>query len=459
MRTLNCCVPGFVLLATTAAWAWAEDLAAVTRPGANIQRTMTLLDEATPSRHNTVRVLFYGQSITAGQWSKIVAEDLKKRYPNADLVIENHAIGGFSAPALIHTCEYDLYPHYPDLLIFHVYDNPGLVKFDEIIRRVRSRTTAEILLATHHDVGRKTDYEGSESIRQIAVKYQCGLVDIERHWKETLAKAGTTPQDYLADSVHHNQKGAELYAQLVNAFLVRNPALSNELGCGWIKEIPASDAGAVKRLPDGSLELPFSGNRIDVSALPAAGAGPLADVLIDGRKPSTYPEAYTPTRPSSAPFVWWPAFKILGHEQPLVAEDWTLRVIESTPDGKTFRFRATGSVTGYDGEGTNTARFVSKSGRVVISPEDGNWMVAGALEYCSKKKPVQMPTDFPVTWQVVPRFVDRLEFAAAESAGVERSVTLIQGVANGPHTLRLVPAAGGTLKLKGFRVYRPPLAQ
>jgi len=59
----------------------------------------------------------------------------------------------------------------------------------------------------------------------------------------------------------------------------------------------------------------------------------------------------------------------------------------------------------------------------------------------------------------VPRFVDRLEFPAAESAGVERSVTLIQGVANGPHTLRLVPAAGGTLNLKGFRVYRPPLAQ
>lgn len=457
MRTsLTRCATFALTWTLLASLAIAQDLASVTRPGANIQRTMRLLEESTPHKRNTVRVLFYGQSITAGQWAKLTAEDLKKRYPNADLEIENRAIGGFTAPTLIHTCEYDLYPNYPDLLIFHVYDSRGMAKFDEIIRRVRSRTTAEILLATHHDVGRVPDYEASECIRKIAVKYQCGLVDIEKHWKDTMAKEGTAPKDYLADSVHHNKRGAELYARLINTFLVRDPALPNELGSKWIKDISAADASAVKRLADGSIEIRFSGNRID--AIATSAPGPIADVLVDGRKPSSFPATYTPTRPSAAPFMWMPSFKVLGHDKPLVAEDWTLHVLESTPDGKKFRFRVMGSVTGDDGEGTNTERFVSKSGRIVIDPAEQNWMIAWCLEYRSKKKPVEMPKDFQVTWKVVPHFVDRLDFPAAKNDGSENAVTLIQGIANGPHTLRLTPAAGAKLTLQGFRVYQPPLA-
>ena len=89
--------------------------------GSNIQRTMTLLATSTPQKRNRVRVLFYGQSVTRNPWWQDVAEHLRKSYPYADLEIENLAIGGYSAPVLIHTAEFDLYPHYPDLLIFHVY--------------------------------------------------------------------------------------------------------------------------------------------------------------------------------------------------------------------------------------------------------------------------------------------------------------------------------------------------
>jgi hypothetical protein len=450
---------GAVGLWTAMGWfAMAADLASVTRPGAHIQRTMKLLAESAPGRRNTVRVLFYGQSITAGTWSKITAEELKKRYPNANLLIENRAIGGFTAPALIHTCEYDLYPNYPDLLIFHVYDRPGMATFDEIIRRVRARTTAEILLATHHDVGREPDYAASECIRRIAVKYDCGLVDIERQWQATMTKEGLTIRDYLGDGVHHNAKGAELYARLISAFLVRDPSLPGEVAGDWIRVIPAGDAAAVQRRPDGALEVRFSGNRLDALAAADSPAGAMADVLVDGRKPSSFPACYTPTRPSAAPYVWWPAFKILGCQQPPIAEDWTLRVLKNTPNGKKFSFRVRGSVTGDDGEGTSDQRFVSKSGRVVIESA-GNWMVASAIDYRSKNKAaVQMPEDFQVKWQVVPRFVDRLEFPAARAFGVETAVTLIQGIPNGPHTLRLAPAAGAKISLQGFRAYRPPLA-
>src|SRR6478752_6125004 len=71
--------------------------------GANVHRAMTLLATSTPLKRNTVRVLFYGQSITADDWWKTVAERLRRRFPVADLVIENRAIPGFTAPYLVKT--------------------------------------------------------------------------------------------------------------------------------------------------------------------------------------------------------------------------------------------------------------------------------------------------------------------------------------------------------------------
>ncbi|MBP8952391.1 MAG: hypothetical protein KBI47_08365, partial [Armatimonadetes bacterium] len=51
--------------------------------GRNIQRTMTLLATSTPEHRNRVRILFYGQSVTAGAWSYALADDLRRQYPNA----------------------------------------------------------------------------------------------------------------------------------------------------------------------------------------------------------------------------------------------------------------------------------------------------------------------------------------------------------------------------------------
>ena len=81
MSILIRCAPFALTLAALTSTAAAQNLDAVTQPGANIQRTMRLLEESTPQKRHTVRVLFYGQSITAGQWSKLTAEYLKKHYP------------------------------------------------------------------------------------------------------------------------------------------------------------------------------------------------------------------------------------------------------------------------------------------------------------------------------------------------------------------------------------------
>ena len=88
-----------------------DDLASL---GSKMQRTMTLLATSTPQNPNRVRVLFYGQSVTRNPWWQDVAEHLRSTYPHADLEIENLAIGGYSAPVLIRTAEFDLYPFYPD---------------------------------------------------------------------------------------------------------------------------------------------------------------------------------------------------------------------------------------------------------------------------------------------------------------------------------------------------------
>jgi hypothetical protein len=118
------------------------------RLGGSLQRSMSLMATSTPQERHTVRVLFYGQSITEQAWWKMVADDLRRRFPDAHLVIENRAIGGHAAQLLVKTAEADLYPFQPDLLIFHVYGSH--IEYENIIRRVRERTTADILMTTDH---------------------------------------------------------------------------------------------------------------------------------------------------------------------------------------------------------------------------------------------------------------------------------------------------------------------
>lgn len=456
MKTISRVGVTVILMSLLGRPAVAQLLSSVTRTGANVQRTMTLLEESTPAKRNTVRILFYGQSITAGAWSKNVAEELKQRYPHANLIVENRAIGGFIAKKLIQTAEYDLYPTYPDLMIFHVYgtDNEGMDRFEEIIRRTRLRTTAEILLATNHDRGLPRDYRESGRIREIAVKYQCGLVDVERLWGDELARSGLPPKAFLADKVHPNPKGNALFARFIGGFLRADPTLPANAERSAVTEISVGDGDAVRRDSGGAIELTFTGNRIDAIAAREGGPDQDIDVLVDGRKPSTFVETYGPTRPSEAPYVWWPAFRVLQSEAPLVAERWTLRMLESTADGRNIRFQVSGSVTGDDGEGVSGERFVSRSRRIVIEGGE-NWEVPWALEY--RKKP--MPPEFKVTWEVVTRHADTLRFPAAAGGCIENTVTLIQGIPNTAHTLRLVPRGGGRVGLAGFRVFRPPLVE
>ncbi|HLY75812.1 MAG TPA: SGNH/GDSL hydrolase family protein [Planctomycetota bacterium] len=394
--------------------------------GVGIQRTMKLLATSTPQARNQVRVLFYGQSITEQDWWKQVADDLRRRFPDADLVIANKAVGGFASQLLSRLAEHDIPAFYPDLVIFHVYGAND--KYEEILKLIRTRTTSEILMQRDHVT--KWPVENPEQkdpmwwdhmmndvfLPDFARRYRCGLADVRGQWLSYLKANRLEPKALLKDDVHLNDQGCFVMAEILKRYLVYKPALLSE-------ETKAS----VQTLPLGKdLKLEFEGNRVDLIG------GKAAKVLVDGKAPSEFPECIAFTRTSLSQSYWGPALLRVSSAKPRVIEDWTLKVLEVDEKAERIRFTVTGSVTGPDGEGVSAERFESTSGRVVIEP--GDWWIKNVQQYTKKA----IPAGFEVTWKAV-------------LLGDEASGTVAQGLPNGKHLLELSGAEG----VHAVRVYRP----
>lgn len=424
--------------------------------GMGIQRTMTLLATSTPERRNRVRILFYGQSITEQNWWKAVAEDLRRRFPYADLEIENRAIGGFASQLLVRPAEHDLYPFYPDLVIFHVYGAND--KYEEIIRNIRSRTTAEVLMQRDHvtkwppehpdqkqDGGLWWDHMmNNVFLPDIAKRYGAGLADVRGEWLAYLKANRLEPKALLSDDVHLNDHGNFLMAELIKPYLIHRPDLPK---APWSDMVRTLEVGKDVKWKDGKLTLEFEGNRVDaLSGWAGAGEPQKASVRIDGKKPSEFPGAYAITRPTPGP--WSPlALTRVDHEKPLVVEDWTLKITSVGEDGKTWAYDVAGSVTGSDGSGSNAAPFTSKSGRVKILPE-----------YFFNRFGGSKPTvGYEIRWKVVPMHTDAFSLPKVEDAAWEAAVTLAQGIPNAKHTLEIVTTDGQPLPIRAIRVYQPPV--
>ena len=427
--------------------------------GAHIQRTMTLLSTSTPEHRNKVRILFYGQSITEQEWSKKVADDIRKRFPNADLEIENKALGGFAAQILVRVAEHDLYPFYPDLLIFHVYG--ANQQYEEIISNTRRRTTAEILMQKDHvtqwppdPIDEKKDkgawwddLMNHHLLPEIAKKYGCGMADVRSRWLDYLKTNKLEPKALLKDDVHLNDFGNYLLAEIVKSNLVYQPAAPQESWKGMVRTL---DIGKDAVWKDGKLSLEFEGNRIDAIAAKADSAG-CAQILIDGKKPSEFPELYVIARPSATQTGYWPGILRVSHEKPLILEDWTVKITEVNDEANTFKFEVTGSKTGADGAGSSEEKFVSNSGRVVIEKTD--WWVKTARQWSQKKVPV----GFEIKWQVKPLFVDEYEPLKVVVPAREYNTVLAQGLSNGKHTLEIVQIGQTPVAIQAIRVYQPPV--
>lgn len=420
--------------------------------GVNIQRTMTLLATSTSAHRNKVRILFYGQSITEQEWSKQVADAIRKRFPNADLEIENKAIGGFASQLLIRPAEHDLYPFYPDLLIFHVYGGNG--EYEQIIKNTRSRTTAEVLMQKDHvtqwppavpdqtkDKGMWwDDMMNNHFLPEIAQKYGCGIADDRTPWLDYLKTNHYEPKQLLKDGVHLNDHGNFLMAALVERNLVYRPELSKE---NWKNLVRSYKIGKDVKPKDGKLTLEFEGNRVDLLPERSAKPGTTVQVLIDGKKPSAFPELYAITRPSPGP--WSPLAVVrVNHDSPLITEDWTLKITSVNADSTKWTFDVAGSVTGADGSGSNDATFTSKSGRVKIDPE--GFFSHGTI-----------PVGYEAKWKVYPLHSNTFTVPEMPDASREYPITIALGLPNTKHKLEILPDAQGKIPVDSIRSYCPPV--
>lgn len=428
--------------------------------GVGIQRTMTLLSGSTPERRNRVRILFYGQSITQQEWAAQVADDLRRRFPHADLETRNLAIGGFASQWLVRTFEHDLPAFYPDLVVFHVYG--GDREYEEIIRGIRSRTTAEVLMQTDHLTAWPSEARDEADLQRLhdrdlgawwsermnrsflpgcAGRYGCGLADVRSEWERYLRANRLEPRALLKDDVHLNASGCAVMAGIVGQYLVHRPDLPHN---AWQDLTTELVVGRDLTLTDGRLTVPFTGNRIDVLAGPAA--QPVrAEFTIDGRTPSSFAECQHITRPEPGP--WSPLFiRRVGHDAPLLPEDWTLTVTTAA-EGKGWSFAVQGSVTGVDGSGSSERDFRSDSGRVVLAAAD--WF---------HPRDTALTAGFRMTWSVRALCADHADLAQADPAR-ETAVTVAQGLANGPHVLELRCASAPGQAIRAIRIYRPPVGR
>lgn len=447
--------------------------------GARIQRTMTLLKTSSEKQKHTVKILFYGQSIVAGLPWKQIIDELKSRYPNANIISENRAIGGYTAPVLIRTAANDLYPYYPDLTIFHVYTATS-GEWERIIRNIRKRTTSEIMIFTHqlayggrnHEKRTVNDDIDSQAIRFIAQKYNCEIVEVRKEWKQYLKQNNIPPNELMGNgkdpNVHPNAKGKQLLIKMLMRHLRYNTLFPG----GWYNTVKKYDAreaveeeeseitftGKAWRKhwqnyiygedPSSALKLKFTGNRIDVTAPNLKKYG-TARILIDGKKPSSFRGVYSCTRASKLPNNRPAINRTLPGKNP-AEENWTLKITkidDSDPTWRYFEYEVIGSKTGKDGKGNSKEKFHSKSGRIIIDPQD--------FFYGVRRKSIPCPDK--ITWKVECMALDTWQPSANKDKAIANTYTLAQGLPNTEHTIEIIPNGNGPVPVKSLTVYTPPL--
>src|SRR5580658_2948865 len=188
--------------------------------GTGVQRTMTLLATSTPERRNAVRILFYGQSLSKQEWTRTIADQLRARFPYADITFANRAIGGYASNLLKRTLPHDVFAFYPDLIVFH--DFGGEPDYEYIIGEIRRHTTAEILI--------RMNRHNDEWLPELAARYGCEIADVRGPFLEYLRDHGLKPADVLNDGAHFNFQGDYLIAELTGRHLRYDPALPRNRG-------------------------------------------------------------------------------------------------------------------------------------------------------------------------------------------------------------------------------------
>jgi hypothetical protein len=420
--------------------------------GQYTSRTMQLLHSSTPEKPNTVKILVYGQSISVQDWWLEVKKTVQSRFPNANLIMENKAIGGFASQMLCKTVEMDVSTFYPDLVLLHIYGSNQM--YDSVLYTIRSRTAAEVAIQTDHYTGESawSDTMSYHFLPVMAEKYKCDLINIRDPWKKYLADHQLKPKDLLKDDVHLNKYGEFLMAELIKPlFQYKSKYKPDPFGL-----YTTFVAGKDFKIRKGKLEINFSGNRVDL-IYPENTNSAKAKVLLDGKNPSTFQGTYFMTRPYAANGKAWPwnlpAMIHIDRKNPWVTEEWTCKFTEATAPYNDFSFEIRGSVTGFDGAGKGSEDFESNSGRVIIKKGDaeqgGDWHLNRS---CKVMKTTVNDGD-EVKWKTYS--ISKDIWTPNRDSSEKGISTLFQGVPNSSHKLVLIPENKGKLPVHEIRVYQP----
>jgi hypothetical protein len=424
--------------------------------GQYTSRTMNLLHNSTPEKRNDVRILVYGQSISEQEWWLEVKRAVKERFPDANLIMENKAVGGFSTQYLFKTVEMDVSSFYPDLVLLHIYGSSK--DYEAVLNTIRSRTVAEVAIMTDHYIGENkwSDTMCYQILPALAEKYKCDIINIRDPWKAYLKNNNLETAALLSDGTHLNDFGNFLMAELVKPLFCFKSSIPDDP----FHLLSTYKEGEGLDLRDDTLILPFTGNRADL-VYRTSNSAPhdSARIFLDGSAPSSFQGTYYLTRPyNSKGEVWpWdlPAMIRVDHTNPWVSEEWSCVFTEAEPPYADFRFTITGSVTGKDGEGRGSQDFISRSGRVIIRKDDaengGDWH----LNRSYKVLKTIVNSGDTVKWRTFSISTDIFHTLSSTGSPGEKSLVLFQGVPNTDHTLKITSSGGDMSPISMIKIYRP----
>jgi len=424
--------------------------------GQYTSRTMHLLHQSTAEKRKTVKILVYGQSISEQEWWLEVKKTVLSRFPDANVIMENRAIGGFASQLLYKTVEMDISSFYPDLVLLHDYGDNRY--YDTVLYTIRSRTAAEVAIMTDHYIGENkwSDTMSYHILPTLAEKYKCDIINIRDPWKQFLNENDLEPSRLLKDGVHLNGYGNFLMAELVKPLFAFKPGM------------PEDQFGLCRTYADkrnlsfhgDTLTLHFLGNKAEViTDNSETNSDDSLKVLVDGRLPSSFQGCYFISRPYNDSGKKWPwelpAMIHVDHTKPWVNEEWTCIYTNAEPPFSDFSFSIRGSATGPDGEGKGGTDFISPSGRVIIKGGDaeqgGDWHLNRSFQVL---KTIVKP-GAKVKWKTYSLSMDYFKPAINKDTSIENCVILFQGIPNSNHIIQLIKTGAYGPNISEIRIYKP----
>jgi lysophospholipase L1-like esterase len=214
----------------------------------------------TGMRKDPIRIVFLGDSITAGTrnvndgkdlgagYPKYVSENLSSRFPSLSFDFFNRGIWGNETKDVIGRLQTDALDLKPDLLVLFVGVNDTLrhaesedlskaqfeAQYEKILTEIKT-TNAKILVIEpyllmedvyHRSLKRFDLVERIDSIRKLAKKYADGYMPLDGMFARLYVTENVS--EYTVDGLHPNEKGARFIGDACAQYI--EPILKNMLG-------------------------------------------------------------------------------------------------------------------------------------------------------------------------------------------------------------------------------------